>query len=59
MPKYYTCEEIAERYRVKTATVWGWIRNGRLSAIRIGGLYRVTEDAMRQFEGRDVEKEDT
>lgn len=47
MPKYYTCEEIAERYRVKTATVWGWIRNGRLSAIRIGGLYRVTEDAMR------------
>ncbi len=58
MSKYYTCEEIAERYRVKTATVWGWIRNGRLSAIRIGGLYRVTEDAMRQFEGLDLEKEE-
>ena len=50
MSKYYTCEEIAERYRVKTATVWGWIRNGRLSAIRIGGLYRVTESAMAKFE---------
>lgn len=56
MPKYYTCEEIADRYRVKTATVWGWIRNGKLLAIRIGGLYRVTEDAMRQFEGRDKEE---
>ena len=53
MSKYYTCEEIAERYRVKTATVWGWIRNGRLSARRIGGLYRVTESAMAKFEGRE------
>lgn len=57
MQKYYTCEELAERYRVKTATVWSWIRNGRLSAVRIGGLYRITEDAMRQFEGREDEED--
>nr|WP_302549534.1 helix-turn-helix domain-containing protein [Enterocloster clostridioformis] len=58
MPKYYTCEEIAERYRVKTATVWGWIRNGRLSAIRIGGLYRVAESAMAKFEGREGKEDE-
>lgn len=58
MPKYYTCEEIATRYRVKTATVWGWVRNGRLHAIRIGGLYRITEEAVAQFEGRAEEEED-
>lgn len=57
MLQYYTCEEIAERYRVKTATVWGWIRNGRLRAVRIGGLYRITEEAMAQFEGRVGEEE--
>lgn len=57
MPKYYTCEEIATRYRVKTATVWGWVRNGRLHAIRIGGLYRITEEAVAQFEGRNREEE--
>lgn len=58
MPKYYTCEEIAERYRVKTATVWGWIRGGKLCAVRIGGLYRITEEAMAQFERRDAEEEE-
>lgn len=50
MPKYYTCEEIAEMYKVKTLTVWDWIRRKKLSAIKIGRDYRVTLDDLKKFE---------
>ncbi len=46
---YYTCEEIAERFKVKKATVWGWIRCGRLPAARIGKLYRVSDEDLQNF----------
>ncbi len=46
---YYTCEEIAERFKVKKATVWGWIRSGRLSAVRAGKFYRVSGEDIRAF----------
>ena len=51
MEKLYTCEQIAERYGVKTNTVWAWIRAKKLVAIRVGGgIYRITEEALADFE---------
>lgn len=35
MEKLYTCEEIAKRYGVNTATVKEWIRKKELPAIKI------------------------
>ena len=32
MANLYTCSQIAERYHVKPATVWGWIRKKKLPA---------------------------
>ena len=29
----YTCDEVAERYKVKVITVWEWIRKKKLNAI--------------------------
>lgn len=48
--KLWTCEEIAERYGVKLTTVWAWIREKRLSAIRIGKQYRVRPQDLEDFE---------
>ena len=50
MPKMYTCEEIAERYGVKTITIWDWIRKKNLPAIKLGKEYRISEDDIRAFE---------
>ena len=50
MEKLYTCEEIAERYKVQLATVWEWARTGYLPAIKIGRFYRIRESDLQAFE---------
>lgn len=50
MPEYYTCKEIATRYRVKTLTVWDWIRKKKMPAIKIGKEYRIRPEDIAAFE---------
>ena len=35
----YTTEEVAKRYRVKISTVQSWVRNGRMTALNLGGAH--------------------
>lgn len=46
----FTCEEVAERYKVKVITVWEWIRQKKLSAIKLGREYRISEEDLKAFE---------
>lgn len=48
--KFYTCKEVAERYKVEVITVQEWIRQKKLSAIRIGNRYRIKESDLLEFE---------
>ncbi|HIW14882.1 MAG TPA: helix-turn-helix domain-containing protein [Firmicutes bacterium] len=50
MANLYTCSQIAERYHVKPATVWGWIRKKKLPAQKIGKQYLVREEELHRFE---------
>ena len=50
MSKMYTCEEVADRYKVKVITVWDWIRQKKLNAIKIGREYRINEEDLIKFE---------
>ena len=50
MDRFYTCEEVAEMYRVKISTVWEWIRVGKLSAVRVGKQYRIRKEDLAAFE---------
>ncbi|WP_099205623.1 helix-turn-helix domain-containing protein [Scatolibacter rhodanostii] len=50
MPKYYTCDEVAEIYKVKVLTVWDWIRKKKLSAVKIGRDYRISTEDLKIFE---------
>lgn len=57
MEKYFTCEQIAEKFGVKVITVWAWIREKKLSAIKIGKGYRITPEDLKTFEeGRKTVK---
>ncbi len=54
MDRVYTCEEVAEMYRVKISTVWGWIRDGKLKAIKVGKSYRIKQEHLDEFERADA-----
>ena len=51
--KLYTCEEISKYYRVPLNTVRFWIRNKKISAIKVGREYRISEDAIKEFEEKN------
>ena len=59
MSKLYRCDEVADRYGVKVLTVWDWIRKGRLSAIKMPKGYRISEDALAQYEARTAAGRET
>lgn len=50
MSQMFTCEEVADRYKVKVITVWDWIRKKKLSAIKLGREYRISEEDLASFE---------
>ncbi len=50
MEKIYSCEDVAKRYDVKKSTVWSWIREQKLLAVRIGKGYRIKEADLDSFE---------
>ena len=50
MEKLYSCEDVANRYGVKVETVWAWIRDKRLLAVKIGKSYRVKENDLAAYE---------
>lgn len=39
--KVYTVPEVAELFGVKRDAVYGWIRRGKLRAVKVGGRYRI------------------
>ena len=49
-----TVNQIAEKLQVHPATVRGWIREGKLNAVRFGGRnVRVQEDDLNIFLNKD------
>jgi len=50
---YYSPEEIAKEYNVQPGTVRAWMRDGRLKAIKMGGLWRVKDEDLQEFIRRD------
>jgi excisionase family DNA binding protein len=49
--RMYSLEQVAERLGLHVRTVRGYVRSGRLKAVRIGKQYRVTHDALEALTG--------
>ena len=54
----YTCDQVAEKYGVKRITVWSWIREGKLNAMRLGRDYRIRLEDLKTFEKARFTKKD-
>lgn len=49
MDNYYTPQEIAEKLKIDTRTLYRWIREGRLKAVKIGHFWRISESELRRI----------
>jgi excisionase family DNA binding protein len=53
--RYYTVAEIAKKYGVSKTGITKWIREGKLEAVRLGNVYRISESALVEFlKGKQV-----
>mgnify|MGYP002624601269 CR=1 FL=1 len=44
-----TCDEVAERMRVKRITVYDWIRKGKLDFVQVGKRKLIPEEALQKL----------
>jgi putative molybdopterin biosynthesis protein len=51
-PEVYTTDEVAHQLKVTRRTVQGWIKTGRLKALRIGRDFRVEAQELEAFKER-------
>jgi len=54
MPDFYSVEQVAERLGLHVRTVRGYVRAGRLKAVRIGKQYRITRADLEAFTGLPI-----
>lgn len=47
--KYFKVSEVASRFRVSRQTVYDWIAEGQLPAVKIGKITRIPESALAAF----------
>jgi len=47
--KLLTIKEVQDRLNVSDESVYRLIRSGKLEAIRVGNLWRVSEEALQEF----------
>jgi len=47
--KLYTIEEISEILKVTPRTIYNYIKNQDLKAVKIGKYWRVTDSALQEF----------
>lgn len=53
---YYSPEDIAKQFNVKSDSVRKWIREGKLKAIKLGRVWRISESSLQEFIKDSMEK---
>jgi excisionase family DNA binding protein len=55
MEEYFTPQEIAEKLKIDMSTVYRWIKNGNLKAVKIGHFWRISESELNRILGEEKE----
>lgn len=49
MENYYTPKEISDKLKLNIRTVYKWIREGKLKAVKLGDVWRISESELNRF----------
>jgi excisionase family DNA binding protein len=52
--EYFSVEQVAQRLNLQARTVRTYLREGKLTAVRIGKQYRISREDLEVFTGRPV-----
>lgn len=55
MENYYTPQEVADKLKINVRTLYRWIREGKLKAVKVGELWRISETELNRL----LNKEDS
>jgi excisionase family DNA binding protein len=53
-----TIQQVMEKLQVSDETIYRYIRSDKLKAVRVGGLWRVSQEALADFINKVPDKED-
>ncbi|MBF7083239.1 helix-turn-helix domain-containing protein [Desulfallas sp. Bu1-1] len=56
MENYYIPQEVVGKLKLNVRTLYKWIREGKLKAVKVGDVWRIPESALREFIEGGVEK---
>lgn len=54
MENYYTPQEVAQKLKLNVRTLYKWIREGKLKAVKIGDVWRISENDLNRLLQRDI-----
>lgn len=54
MENYYTPKEVADKLKLNVRTLYKWIREGKLNAVKLGDVWRIPESEINRL----LKKED-
>ena len=49
METYYTPKEIAEKLKLNIGTIYKWIREDRVRAVKLGDVWRISESELNRL----------
>jgi len=55
--KLLTIRQVMSRLQVADETIYRYIKAGKLRAVRVGGLWRIPEEALAEFLEKGLRKE--
>ena len=53
MQEYYTPEEISQKLKIGIRTIYRWIRESKLNAVKIGHFWRIPESELKRLLGEE------
>ena len=49
MERYYTPKEVSETLKLNIRTIYKWIREGHLKAVKLGDVWRISESELNRL----------
>jgi acetyl-CoA synthetase len=53
MENYYTPKEVSEKLKLNIRTIYKWIREERIRAIKLGDVWRISESELNRLLNRE------